>query len=114
MSQEDRVSLGVGGMHSKQQAAPEPSHPASETVLDVGLNHPHPPSDDKVFDSTKRRRGPGDQNNAPMETDNGEFFPARRVARSDDVVINGQNSREVLLQQQQCLLKPITLKARDA
>ncbi len=35
--------------------------------------------------------------NAPIETANGEFVPARRVVRSDGVVINGQSSRQAII-----------------
>ncbi len=97
MSQEEHISQGVGGMNLNQQAAPVAPNPAPETVLDDGLNHSHPPSDGEVSDGDERRRGPGDQNNAPMETDNGEFVPARRVVRSDGVVINGQSSRQAII-----------------
>ena len=97
MSQEEHISQGVGGMNLNQQAAPVAPNPAPETVLDDGTNYPHPPSDGEVSDGEERRRGPGDQNNEPIETDNGEFVHDRRVARSDGVVINGQSSRDVII-----------------
>ncbi len=97
MSQDEHISQGVGGMNLNQQDAPVAPNPAPEAVLDDGTNYPHPPSDGEVSDGDERRRGPGDQNNAPMETDNGEFVHARRVARSDGVVINGQSSRDVII-----------------
>ncbi len=105
MSQEEHVSQGLGAMNLDQQAAPVAPdsaapvapNPAAETVLDDGLNHPFPPTDGDVSEGGNRRRGPGVQGNAPMETDNGEFVPACRVVRSDGVVINGQSSRQAII-----------------
>ena len=88
MSQDEHISQGVGGMNLNQQDAPVAPNPAPEAVFDDGTNHSHPPSDGEVSDGNERRRGPGDQNNAPMETDNAaavlvEANNAQRTARAN-------------------------------